>query len=137
MSGLPWVRLDSNIASHDKILRLLDRRGGKAIAFVYVCSLGYAGGNGTDGLIPFAALPFIHGSKRDAEALVEVGLWEPHPFGWLIHNYAERQQVAATTAAIRAAQRKGALKANCTRWHGPDCRCWDRPTLRAVEGGHR
>ena len=78
--GLPWTRLDSNIASHDKILRLVtEYKHGKGSAFVYVCSLGYAAGNGTDGLVPFACLHFIHATKRDAEALVEVGLWHPHP----------------------------------------------------------
>ena len=123
--GLPWVRLDTTIASHDKILNLIGRKNGHRAAFVYVCSLAYAGGNGTDGHIPFAALPFVHASKTDAQALVDVGLWEPTPLGWSIHNYAERQQVKAISDAVRAAQRRGALKANCARWHGDGCRCWD------------
>jgi len=124
--GLPWVRVDANIASHDKILALLEHRNGRATAFSYICSLGYAGGNGTDGHIPFAALPFIHATKKDAEALVNVGLWEPNPRGWTIHNYAERNQTAAVADAIRAGQRQGAIKANCIRWHGPDCKCWTK-----------
>lgn len=126
MMGLPWVRLDATIASHDKVLDLLSHRNGRASAFTYVCSLAYAGGNGTDGLIPFAALPFIHATKRDAELLVDVGLWDPHPAGWTIRNYANRQQLKFASDAIRAGQRKGALKANCVRWHGADCRCWER-----------
>lgn len=124
--GLPWVRLDSNIASHDKILALLQQRNGAAAAFSYVCSLGYAGGNGTDGRIPFAALPFIHATKRHAEMLVDVGLWDPHPAGWMVRNYGDRQQLAVVSEAIRAGQSRGALKANCTRWHGPDCKCWEK-----------
>ena len=123
--GLPWVRLDTNIASHDKILDLIGRKNGRATAFTYVCSLAYSGQNGTDGHIPFAALTFVHGSKRDAEALVEVGLWEPHPTGWTIRNYDGRQQLSLVTDNIRASQRRGALKANCVRWHGPDCSCWE------------
>ena len=124
--GLPWVRLDSNIASHDKILALLERRNGRAAAFSYCCSLAYAGGNGTDGHIPFAALPFLHATKRDAEMLVEVGLWDPDRFGWTIRNFTERNQMSVVSDAIRAGQRRGALKANCTRWHGPDCKCWSQ-----------
>ena len=123
--GLPWVRLDTNLPSHDKVLDLLDRKTGRATAFVYVCSLAYSGANGTDGHVPFAALKFIHATKADAHTLVEVGLWAPNPCGWTIRNYGDRQQLSATTDAIRAGQRKGALKANCTRWHGEDCGCWE------------
>lgn len=122
--GLPWVRLDANIATHDKILALLEHRGGRAAAFSYCCSLAYAGGNGTDGHIPFVALPFVHATKKDAQMLVEVSLWEPDPRGWTIHNYGDRQQLVQVSDAIRAGQRRGALKANCARWHGESCTCW-------------
>lgn len=127
--GLPWVRLDSNIASHDKILSLIAAHGqrGRAAAFTYCCSLGYAGGNGTDGLVPFTALPFVHGSKKDAEILVSVGLWDPCPLGWQIRNYGDRQQLSVVSDAIRAAQSLGAQKGNCARWHAKDCRCWEAP----------
>lgn len=126
--GLPWVRLDSNIASHDKILALVAAHGqrGRAAGFVYCCSLGYSGGNGTDGFIPFTALPFVHATKKDAELLVSVGLWEPHPSGWTIRNYSDRQQMQSVSTAIRAAQSLGAQKANCVRWHGVDCKCWEK-----------
>ena len=125
--GLPWTRVDSNIASHDKILRLItEYKYGKGSAFVYVCSLGYAAGNGTDGLVPFACLPFIHASKRDADALVECGLWHPHPLGWTIPNFAARNPTNETAKAIRAGKQRAALKGNCIRWHGPDCHCWDQ-----------
>jgi hypothetical protein len=124
VTGLPWVRLDTGIASHDKVLTLLQHRNGRGTAFVYVCSLAYSGLNGTDGRVPFAALPFIHGTKRDAEALVDVRLWRPARDGWEIVNYAQRQQTAAVSSSIKAGQRLGALKANCVRWHGGECGCW-------------
>ena len=124
MAGLPWVRLDSNIASHDKILALLEERDGVKAAWVYVCSLGYCGGHGTDGFIPFGALPFVHGTRRLAEMLVSQGLWKPEPRGWRIPNWAERQQTSDATETIRAAQAAGARKANCVRWHGDKCGCW-------------
>lgn len=125
MSGLPWVRLDAGIASHDKILALLeDDVGGRATAFVYVCGLAYCGLNGTDGAIPFGALPFVHGTKADAAALVDVGLWRPEPSGWSVVNWEKRQQLSGTTKEIRAARSLGAAKGNCIRWHGEDCGCW-------------
>ena len=126
--ALPWVRLDANLASHDKILALLGEQPpalAYKAAFSYVCSLGYSGGHGTDGLIEFAAVPFIHGNKKTAALLVKHFLWTPDRLGWVIVNFDKRQQLSATTRAIRNAQRAGALKANCKRWHGDDCNCWE------------
>lgn len=124
--ALPWARLDTNIASHDKILTLLGHRGGRGIAFTYICCIAYSGLNGTDGHIPFAALPFVHATRRDMETLVEVGLMAPNPLGWTVVNYDSRQQLSGTTEAIRAAQSIGAQKGNCVRHHGPDCGCWKK-----------
>lgn len=124
--ALPWVRVDANIAMHDKILDLLERRNGRAIAFSYICAIAYSGANGTDGHIPFRALPFIHASKKDAEALVEVELFDPHATGWTIRNYGERQQLQKVTSNVRAAQSAGAQKANCIRHHGKECGCWQK-----------
>src|SRR5437868_7186513 len=60
--SLPWVRLDSNIASHDKILALLSDPSPKRwqAAASYMFALGWSGDHGTDGRIPQAALPFVH-----------------------------------------------------------------------------
>lgn len=127
--ALPWVRLDSNIASHDKILALIDANPtalAYRAAFSFVCSIGYSGGHGTDGLIPFSALNYIHGNRKTAEATVEVGLWTPDAGGWRLGNFAVRQQTAAVTESTRAAQSLGARKANCHRWHDEGCKCWQR-----------
>lgn len=126
--SLPWVRLDSNIAGHDKILALIAEKPETLAfraAFSYCCALGYSGGHDTDGLITFTSLPFVHGTKRSAELLVRHHLWLPDPQGWRIVNYDKRQQSAATTRQVRNAQRAGALRANCVRWHGKDCNCWE------------
>lgn len=126
--ALPWVRLDSNIASHDKIVALLDEKPealAYRAAFSYVCALGYAGGHGTDGLIAFGALPFIHGTRKTAELLVIHHLWRPEPLGWSIPKFNDRQPSAAVTRAVKNAQRAGAKRANCKRWHGAACRCWE------------
>jgi hypothetical protein len=132
--GLPWVRLDSNIASHDKMLHLLSDPSSKRwqAAASYMFSLGWSGGIGTDGKIPRAALPFVHGSVATAQLLVKYELWEPVPDGYLIHNYATRQELEIVSEAKRAAQRAGGLKGNCIRHHGQDCGCW-RAELRSVQ----
>lgn len=121
--ALPWVRLDSNIAAHDKILDLLNDpspRKWQAVAS-YMFSIGWSGGQGTDGRIPRAALPMVHGTETTARLLCKYRLWEARTADWLIVNYAERQQLDAITAGKAEARRVAAEKANCTRWHGPLC----------------
>jgi hypothetical protein len=124
--SLPWVRLDSNIASHDKTLKALGMRGGKGAMTVYMFALAWSGGHSTDGHIPPAALAMLHGSPADAGVLVRSGLWDEDPKGdgWWIHNYAQRQELALVTEVKRRAQRLAAIRTNCVRWHGPDCNCW-------------
>lgn len=124
--GLPWVRLDASIATHDKILRAVHVRGGKAAVAVYMFSLGWSGGHATDGHIPEYALPMIHATKADVAILVDVGLWESDPVdgGWRIRNYIERQELAVVSEVKRASQRLAARRTNCIRWHGKECGCW-------------
>lgn len=120
---LPWVRLDANIGSHDKILALLaDPSSKKWQAYAsYVTALAWSGGQGTDGSIPKIALPFVHGTTTTARLLVVYRLWEETLTGWRIVNFEARQEMEAVTAGKREAQRVGAHKGNCRRWHGDTC----------------
>lgn len=120
------MRLDSNIAAHDKILHLLGDPSPKKwqAAASYMFALGWAGGTGTDGHVPTAALPFVHGTPFTARLLVKYGLWNEVAGGFQIRNYEQRQELLIVSESKRAAQRAGALKANCKRFHGPDCGCW-------------
>jgi isocitrate dehydrogenase len=126
VSGLPWVRMDTGLPSHPKMLNLLNDPSSKR--YQAAASVGFAicwsGEHGTDGHIPFTALPFIHATKTTAALLVKHGFWEPLPDGWRIHNFAIRQELAIVTATKKEAQRVGALMANCKRWHGESCGCW-------------
>lgn len=116
---LPWVRIDANIASHDKILNLLDDPSPKRWqAFAtYVCAIGWSADRGTDGRIPTNALRFMHGTPTTARLLVRHGLWHENANGWEIHNYATYQ---ATTSTIDTTRRE-AQRAACIRWHGREC----------------
>lgn len=124
--GLPWVRLDSNIASHDKILALFsDPSPKKWQAFsCYVCGIAWSGGQGTDGFIPRTALPMIHGTAPVARLLEKYGLWDEARVGWNIRNYDRRQQSSATSDLVHSSKQRASIKANCVRWHGADCGCW-------------
>jgi len=121
--ALPWVRLDSHIASHDKILGLTTDPSPKRwqAAFSYVCAIGWSGDQGTDGRIPTAALPFVHGNTATARLLVKHQLWDEGIGCWTIRNFATRQELAVVTAGKREMKRVAAEKGNCVRWHGPNC----------------
>lgn len=109
--GLPWIRLDTNIADHPKMLELASEGAWRAIAMHHF-ALGYCGKHATDGYISLAALPFVHGRKVDAEKLVSVGLWEPAPGGWDIHDWAEMQVSDEASQKRRERAQKGAA----ARW---------------------
>lgn len=120
--GYPWVRMDSNVAANDKIADLVEDGGvkGKAAGFVYLCALGYAAGQETDGFIRRSALKFIHGVAADAELLVQAGLWVVVEDGWAIKNYGNRNVVGASQQAAAedvAAKRSEAGKKGADgRW---------------------
>lgn len=122
--SLPWVRLDSNFYTHDKVLWLTTQRDGYRAISVYVFSMGYAGGHGTDGYIPRHVLPVIQGTERTAQMLVDARLWEYADGGWTIRNWESRQELSVVTEAKRQASRLGGRKSSCRRLHGPDCNCW-------------
>ena len=124
--GLPWVRLDANIATHDKVLALLaDPSTKKWQAFSsYVCGLAWAGGQGTDGFIPRTALPMIHGTATTARLLEKYGLWDEARAGWQVRNYTKRQSLTAAADLVRQSKVRASVKGNCVRHHGPDCGCW-------------
>lgn len=124
--ALPWVRLDANIAGHDKTLNLLTDPSPKRwqAAASYMYALAWSGGHGTDGKIPTAALPFVHGTTVTARLLVKYGFWQEATAGWTIRNFDSRQELLIISESKRAAQRAAAVKTNCQRYHGQDCGCW-------------
>ena len=121
--GLPWVRLDANIATHDKILGLLnDPSAQKWQAFSsYICSLAWSGGQGTDGYVPKNALQVLFGTAKTARLLEKYDLWEEAVGGWRIRNFEKRQQLSAVRSAHEEAKSRASQKANCVRHHGSSC----------------
>jgi len=120
--GLPWVRLDTNIWSHDKTVDLLSKPIGYKAFTLYICGLAYCGGHGTDGIISKGALKLISGTRATADALVDVGLWDHiEGGGYMIHNYSDRQIINWDTGATSQSARKSV----CVRWmqKGKDCSC--------------
>ena len=112
--SLPWIRLDTAMPDNPKILDLIDgHKEGRAAAFVWVCSLAYAGKHGTDGFISRSALSRLNGRPADAKLLVAVGLWKDEAgVGWTINGWAEFQESNEETKARSDRARKAAF----ARW---------------------
>jgi hypothetical protein len=111
--SLPWIRLDTALPDHPKILALVEgSKDGRASAFVHICAMAYAGRHGTDGFIPREALPRINGRAADAQRLVDSGLWHKEEGGWTIHGWTEKQASDEDTQA----RSERARKAAAVRW---------------------
>lgn len=123
---LPWVRLDTSFPHNPKLLAMLGERDGHRAAFIYLCGLAYAGGQGTDGFIARESLPFLHGRPRDADLLARYGFWIPQPGGWLINGWTEFQQSSEETQQ----RRRRAQAAAEARWK-------DHEAMSAAERARR
>lgn len=110
--ALPWVRLDTGFHQNPKVLMLAEDKKWQAIT-VYIGGLAYSGHHGTDGFLPIGCLPFIHGSKRQALDLCNVGLWVAISGGWEINGWAEFQP-STEEHQKRKAKARAAAEA---RWH--------------------
>lgn len=109
--SLPWVRLDTAIADHPKMLALMDAKKHRA-ALAYILGITYSGRHELDGFIPVAALPFIHATKSDAAALCEVDMWFTCPGGWRINGWDEYQVSSEDSRKRRQRAQEAANK----RW---------------------
>lgn len=111
--SLPWVRLDTTIATNHKVLDLVAAKKHRAV-LTYILGLTYTGGHELDGFIPATALTFIHGTTADAKALVDAGMWETTRGGWRVNGWDEFQVSTEETKKRREKAQKAAMK----RWHG-------------------
>lgn len=114
---MPWVRLDEQFARNPKVLT-----AGPLGMAMQVAALCYCNEYLTDGFVPrsvanmlldFEGLAFVwthnemFGGGDDVEAsmvvksLVEAGLWDEAPGGYLIHDYLEYQPSKAEVLAQR------------------------------------
>lgn len=111
--ALPWVRMDTQWPHNPKFLMLVEDGRWRAIA-VYWASLGWSGAQGQNGFVPYYALAQVHATRRNANELVEVALWDPAEGGWDIHDYADFQP-SSEEHELRS---KKARAAAMVRWHG-------------------
>lgn len=97
---MAWFKVDDKLHDHRKA-----RAAGTAAMGVWLLAGSWAADNLTDGFIP-ATILTRWGRQRDADKLVEVGLWhadeQDGEKGWRFHEWAERQPTRAQKLAERA-----------------------------------
>jgi hypothetical protein len=119
---ITWFRVDCSIRSNPKVNELLSNSGGSRALNVYIFGLSYCAEFRTDGFISPAALHAIHATRWQAKRLVQFGLWEDVPGGWLVHDYADYQPSDAESQA-RSQRARAAAEARWSQHPGkPD---WD------------
>lgn len=106
--GLPWVRLDTSFHHNPKIMELVAANKWRAVT-VYIAGIAHAGQHGTDGYIPESCLFLIHATKREANDLVNAGLWLMSPGGWDINGWDEFQISDDAARKRRERAQKGGL----------------------------
>lgn len=113
-----WAKVYVDLREHPKILAAGDDAG-----WLYVCAILWSKQHDTDGHVPAPVLPRLTGlgSKRSAaavERLVETGLFELLPDGWLIHDYLDHQESAEQRRSKRDARSMAGAMGAAKRWHG-------------------
>jgi hypothetical protein len=115
MSSYQWVRFETNFPGNLKVLRLVSAKKWQAIA-VYSFALAHCGAQGKGGFIPKEALKLIHATPKVARDLVEAGLWEEAPDGWVVHDHDDYNP--ASQRKLSPSER--GKKAANARWHPED-----------------
>lgn len=107
---MPFFRVDDDFALHPKAIA-----AGNAACGLWVRAGSYASKYLTEGFVAASTVTLLGGRPRDAKALVDAGLWEVVPGGWMFHQWEGRQptkeQVEQDRAAAAERQRRAREKA--------------------------
>lgn len=98
---MTWFKVDDKLWGHPKWIGL--PAGARAL---WVTAGSYCASNETDGRLKSAIIAPLGGRKRDAEALVEAGLWDRTAEGYQFHDWDQYQPTKAQVTAERDAARE-------------------------------
>lgn len=87
---MTWFKVDDSLPDHPKVVRLQTMKGWQGALALWTLAGAWASRHLTDGLVPEVIVGRLGGTRRDAEMLVEVGMWSAHPEGYAFHGWAER-----------------------------------------------
>lgn len=105
---MPWFFIDDHLAMHPKAVS-----AGNAAMGLWVRAGSWCAAHLTDGSLPRAMVKPLGGRTRDANRLVEVGLWD-QPFGpdgdFVFRDWDHYQKSKAQVTAAREATRERVRK---------------------------
>ena len=110
---MPWLRVDDGFADHPKVVQ-----AGSDAAWMDVCGMCYAARYLTDGFVPTKQVPKLTDKPNPdelAQILVDVGLWEPRPGGFQIHDYLDYNPTREQVLRQRAADLERKARGNSAR----------------------
>jgi hypothetical protein len=135
---MAWVRIDDRMPEHPKVAAA----GPLALA-MQIAGLCYCNRELTDGFIPRAkartlldweivradgtcySIGIAQGMAGDdvssdwvIDLLVETGMWEEVPGGYLIHDYSDYQPTRAQVKSTQTSKSKAGKEGARSRWHG-------------------
>lgn len=129
---MSWIRIEDKFCSHPKLMQ-----GGALAICLQIRALCYAGQHLTDGLIPSGALTTMtadfceldllgHPSHPEGatnaggiewgDRMVELGLWDVHEHGWMIHDYLDYNPSRKDQEALQRLRQREGKKAALKRW---------------------
>jgi hypothetical protein len=82
---MPWFKVDDTLAFHHKTIA-----AGNAAIGLWVRAGSWSRQSGTDGFIPTKVARQI-GTTAQIARLVDAGLWDRTPGGYVFHQWDERQ----------------------------------------------
>lgn len=135
---MPYGLVDDKL--HSSVKWRTASKGGRAL---WTTALSWCMDQLTDGRIPREMLKSLDGTKRDANDLVRVGLWEETEAGFVFHDWFDYQPDAASIRAKREKESAGGLRGNHERWHVkralfvPDCEFCESDKASGTRSGTR
>lgn len=95
-----WFKVDDGLPSHRKVMAI-PRRDRSAAIGLWTLAGAWCAHELTDGHVPEHMLEELASSKRFADLLVRVGLWETTDDGYLFHDWSPIQPTRAEVLAKR------------------------------------
>lgn len=121
---MTWFKVDDGFAFHPKA-----GAAGNAALGLWVRAGSWCAQQLTDGDVPKDFLRVLGGKPKDAQALVDVGLWDVTEKGWRFHDWSRfqpsKEQVLAerrSNAARQQVARSPELRAAIRERDGDNCR---------------
>lgn len=94
---MAWFKVDDGLHDHPKWRAL--PKGARAL---WTTAGSWSSGQLSDGHVPAHMLPMLDGTRREAQALVDAGLWQTNGDGWVFHDWTDFQPTKAAVNDQRA-----------------------------------